>query len=279
MSVERAQLIKEVNNRLTPDHWDYLRNRTTFLHGCKTLEELPEEKLLTLRDNQWEGSSFRFYMRLVEKKRQEAIYEEQVAKRKREMAIDRELERLRQQIPNDFEELTLKGAPRPKQFGALSEFFDDEAGGYWKQKPIGLWLLGETGTGKTAAAWALTENAIQTGAFVDWRFLDSVELMRKIKFKHLDKDNHNEFAQLFEKILHVDLLILDDFGTERASEASREALFELLDTRTKHHRFTVITSNLTREQFAFSLGDVEAKVLRRLKQFFHVLDFDKQYKQ
>lgn len=64
------------------------------------------------------------------------------------------------------------------------------------------------------------------------------------------KDNSN--INLFDNILNVDLLIIDDLGTETVNDYKIEELFNIINTRllNQNHKITktIISTNLTIEE-------------------------------
>jgi len=72
------------------------------------------------------------------------------------------------------------------------------------------------------------------------RLMDLVMDYRKGDTEHFD-------ASQYEELFNVDLLIIDDLGTENMTEARRSELFNILNTRllnsSKKHTRTVISTN------------------------------------
>ena len=64
------------------------------------------------------------------------------------------------------------------------------------------------------------------------------------------KDNSN--TNLFDNVLNVDLLIIDDLGTETVNDYKIEELFNIINTRllNQNHKITktIISTNLTPEE-------------------------------
>lgn len=207
-----------------------------------------------------------------------ARYEAEVAKEKllehdRHVAVRMNwFERI---CPEQFQYLGADTAPRPKRFSQVAEFFAspayDELGA---RGGCGLILLGGSGLGKTASCWAALVTYWDRWPEREALFVKTVTFMRAAKSRHLSNDLQQEFREKFRDILRTDLLILDDLGTEKFSQSSEEVFYELIDTRTERRRFTIITTNYAAEQMNFDERNRE-KILRRLAQFFFVVNFDK----
>lgn len=108
-----------------------------------------------------------------------------------------------------------------------------------------LALCGTKGTGKSVAAtWAVRE-AIRSGG--SGAFRRSHELGKLSQF--------DAGAQELEHLKRVNLLVVDDFGTELFNDYARAQLHELLDQRHESYGRTIITSNLPWVELKARLGE------------------------
>lgn len=95
-------------------------------------------------------------------------------------------------------------------------------------------LIGTTGTGKTYLATALINSVIDTKTCL------------LVKFYNLADIKINE-ASKFNRMLNVDFLLIDDFGTN-ANDFAYSVANEIYDKRYENRLPTMLTSNLTAEQ-------------------------------
>lgn len=116
----------------------------------------------------------------------------------------------------------------------------------------GLMLLGGVGTGKTFAACCIANALIDKGYSV-W-VVTAGNLTRAA-------GNFSLSEEAFFKIRSVDLLVIDDFGTQSNTEHSLSLLFDVIDERYKSRKPLVITSNLT-------AGDLKNTTDIRLKRIY-----------
>lgn len=86
-------------------------------------------------------------------------------------------------------------------------------------------VCGPAGTGKTYLAMALGERACRLGYHV--AYFNMQKLMEKIKLERLQ--GHE--IKFFEKIAHIDLLILDDFGMRKLEGQQQNDFEQLVDDR------------------------------------------------
>jgi DNA replication protein DnaC len=141
--------------------------------------------------------------------------------------------------------------------------------------PAGIIPFGGSGLGKTAAAWAAIRSRVYESHHTDFEFVKTVRFIGMAKARYVCQDAKEEFDEKFQRLLTVELLVLDDFLTERFSPSAEEVLFELLDTRTEQELFTIITTNKKPEEMAQKFPLNAAKIMRRINQFFLKVNFDK----
>jgi DNA replication protein DnaC len=116
-----------------------------------------------------------------------------------------------------------------------------------------LFLQGRFGCGKTHLAAAIANSCVDQGR--PTLFLTVPDLLDMLRFAYSAEDV--TFEERFDQIRTAHLLILDDFGTQHATEWAREKLFQILNYRYINRLPTVLTSNL-------SLEDIEGRLRSRL---------------
>ncbi len=125
------------------------------------------------------------------------------------------------------------------------------------EKPEGwLLLLGRFGCGKTHLAAAIANKVVANG--IPTLFLTVPDLLDTLRFTFSDQDT--SFEERFEQIRKAPLLILDDFGTQNATEWAREKLFQILNYRYINQLPLVVTTNLPLEQIE---GRMRSRLLDR----------------
>lgn len=105
----------------------------------------------------------------------------------------------------------------------------------------GLVLMGKSGTGKTHLACAIA-NSLKNKYRVQFAYVPTLlEKMRKGIIE-------------LEPLIHADLLILDDLGSERESAWTTERLLIIVDGRLTNCKPTVYTTNYEAEDLEKRLG-------------------------
>jgi len=113
------------------------------------------------------------------------------------------------------------------------------------KKGLGIYLYGEsTGTGKTILTVCIANYALEH--YIPTLFTSMHEILRTLKSAYDKQSNINEDAYI-EKLSNIDLLILDDFGSElkiKNNDFFNDIVFQILDKRVKNGKATIFTSNL-----------------------------------
>ena len=112
-----------------------------------------------------------------------------------------------------------------------------------------LTFYGPPGTGKSFLAGCLCSEFQRLGRFA--LFLPAGELNRL--FFALIREDGRQFDELLQS---ADLLVLDDLGTEPLiPNITKEHLLDLISRRTNSDKLTVVTTNLSPEDFLKRYGE------------------------
>lgn len=99
-------------------------------------------------------------------------------------------------------------------------------------------LAGKRGTGKTHLATAIAIYAMKHGRQAIFRLVN--ELLNEIRQSVAEK---GDYFSLIQKFKEVPCLVLDDFGKEKTTDFSLDALYQIVDYRYRNELQTVITTN------------------------------------
>lgn len=109
-----------------------------------------------------------------------------------------------------------------------------------------LLFTGSTGLGKTFLANCVASETIKQGKSVIYQTAPILlDKMVDYKFKFNKTDSEKEE---YDKIFDVDLLIIDDLGTEAMNSAKFSELFNILNTRLLKNKKILISTNLTPQE-------------------------------
>lgn len=109
-------------------------------------------------------------------------------------------------------------------------------------------ITGPTGAGKSYLACALGQKACREGYSV--RSFRVPRLFRELAIARGD----GRYLKLLAALAKVDLIILDDWGTQRLSEEQRHDLFEIVEDR-YDRRSTLVAAQLPVSHWHEAIGD------------------------
>src|SRR5689334_17421873 len=125
----------------------------------------------------------------------------------------------------------------------------------------GLWMFGDTGTGKTTLAMLISKAALEAGKTVAIYSLP--KLLARIRRTYDSEPGGDSYLSFFERLTSVDLLHIDDLGAEKRSDWVLEQLYALINERYETQRSVVVTTNLPHEELELQIG---ARTVSRLTQ-------------
>lgn len=115
-----------------------------------------------------------------------------------------------------------------------------------------LLMCGKTGLGKTHLSLAIAGVVLEKGYSVIYDSAGS--LLRALEREQFGREQVTE-SDTLSHVLHCDLLVLDDFGTEFSTAFTRSAIYTILNGRLTAGKPMIINTNLTLEDIQQDYGD------------------------
>jgi DNA replication protein DnaC len=139
----------------------------------------------------------------------------------------------------------------------------------------GLWLFGDTGTGKTTLAMLISKAAIEAGKSVAIYSLP--KLLARIRRTYDSEPGGDSYLSFFERLTSVDLLHIDDLGAEKRSDWVLEQLYALVNERYEAQRSILITTNLPHPELEEQIGSRTVSRLTQICDEVEVRGDDRRY--
>jgi DNA replication protein DnaC len=139
----------------------------------------------------------------------------------------------------------------------------------------GLWLFGDTGTGKTTLAMLISKAALEAGRSVAIYSLP--KLLARIRRTYDSAPGGDSYLSFFERLTSVDLLHIDDLGAEKRSDWVLEQLYALVNERYETQRSIVITTNLPHPELEEQIGSRTVSRLTQICDEVEVRGEDRRY--
>ena len=148
------------------------------------------------------------------------------------------------QIPRRYEHCALEtfkaGSPTLRNAKArVQEFVDLWPG---TDEGRGLLMIGPCGSGKTHLAVAALVEIINAGKPGRTLFSNFQDLIQEIQAS-FDNDQVPSKSELLRPLLEVDLLVLDELGSQKPTTFVQDILYYVINTRYNEERTTIFTTN------------------------------------
>lgn len=136
-----------------------------------------------------------------------------------------------------------------------------------KRNGMGLYLYSKSkGSGKTRMAASLA-NEIMEKHDTGVKFATSLNILAEIR-RTFDSNSQYTESQLLDALVMAEVLIIDDFGTEKATAWVRDKFYQIINSRYVEKKITIFTSNEPINGL-----DYDDRITNRIKECCYQIDF------
>ncbi len=131
----------------------------------------------------------------------------------------------------------------------------------FKDQGKGLYLYSKTtGSGKSRLAVSIANGLIRR-LDVNVLYISSVNMLNELK-NTFDNKNGVREMDILNFYGNVEVLIIDDFGVEKATDWSESIFTQVLEDRMNNKKVTILTSNLSVEELSgkYPAGRIQSRI-------------------
>ena len=140
----------------------------------------------------------------------------------------------------------------------------------------GMLLMGGCGVGKTHLAVAALVEIINSNKPGRLLFTNFQDLIQEIQAS-FDADNATTKSEILRPVLEVDLLVLDELGSQKPTQFVQDILYYVINTRYNEERATIFTTNYVDRPTDAKDEALELRIGTRLRsrlyEMANILDF------
>lgn len=136
-----------------------------------------------------------------------------------------------------------------------------------KKSGMGLYIYSSAkGSGKTRMAASIA-NELMLNGDTPVKFATSPQILTEIR-RTYDRQSEDTESQLLHALSYIDVLVIDDFGTEKVTDWVKNKFYEIINGRYVNQKITIFTSNESLDTLQY-----DERITNRIKEMCYQIDF------
>lgn len=126
----------------------------------------------------------------------------------------------------------------------------------------GLIIEGPIGSGKSYLLGCIANALIDRG--INFRYIVYSDLLQKIRSTYNQNNPENDEQQILSTVQQIPVLLIDDLGTEKATEFASSTLYQIIDRRYREEKPIILSTNYSIKNLKNRFPVMGERIFQRL---------------
>ena len=126
----------------------------------------------------------------------------------------------------------------------------------------GMIIEGPIGSGKSYLLGCIANALIDRG--IHFRYIVYSDLLQKIRSSYNQENPTTDEKQILSAVQQIPVLLIDDLGTEKASEFAASTLYQIIDKRYRDEKAIILTTNYSVKNLKNRFPVMGERIFQRL---------------
>ena len=131
-----------------------------------------------------------------------------------------------------------------------------------QQHSRGLIIEGPIGSGKSYLLGCIANALIDRG--IQFRYIVYSDLLQKIRSSYNQNNPENDEKQILSTVQDIPVLLIDDLGTEKATEFASSTLYQIIDHRYREEKPIILSTNYSIKNLKNRFPVMGERIFQRL---------------
>lgn len=130
------------------------------------------------------------------------------------------------------------------------------------QHSRGLIIEGPIGSGKSYLLGCIANSLIDKG--IHFRYIVYSDLLQKIRSSYNQSNPESDEKQILSTVQNIPVLLIDDLGTEKATEFAASTLYQIIDRRYREEKPIIVSTNYSIQNLKNRFPIMGERIFQRL---------------